>query len=83
MRSLLIAVIAAFAFASTANSAATPPYKLDAKGKCHGSNGQFAKQTLCSAPAASPAATTSAAKHCKDPKTKKFVKCGTASAVPA
>ena len=38
-----LAVIPAFA-------APTGPYKLDAKGKCHSSDGKFAKQTLCAAP---------------------------------
>ena len=65
--------------ASAAGAATAPgPYKLDAKGKCHAANGQFAAQSLCgkTAPASAP-------NHCKDPKTHKFVKCGTAGAVPA
>jgi hypothetical protein len=78
MRSFMIVGIAALAFASAAQAASTGPYKLDAKGKCHASNGQFAKQSLCATPAAAPAP-----KHCKDPKTKKFVKCGTPGAVAA
>jgi hypothetical protein len=78
MRSFIIAAIAILAFASAANSAATAPYKLDAKGKCHGANGQFAKQSLCAAPGAAPAP-----KHCKDPKTHKFTKCTAPGAVPA
>jgi hypothetical protein len=75
----VIAALAALAFAGAA-SAADPvgPFKLDAKGKCHAANGQFAKQTFCKTPAAAPAP-----KHCKDPKTKRFVKCGTPGAVPA
>ena len=80
MRSFIIAAIAALAFASAA-SAADPvgPFKLDAKGKCHAANGQFAKQTFCK----TPAVVTAASKHCKDPKTKKFVKCTAPGAVPA
>jgi len=78
MRSLMIAVVAAFAFSNMASAAATAPYKLDAKGKCHGANGQFAKQSLCAAPTAAPAP-----KHCKDPQTHKFTKCTAPGAVPA
>ena len=51
------------------------PYKLDATGKCHAANGKFVVAKMCKAPAA--------AKHCRDPKTGKFAKCGTAGAVPA
>lgn len=75
-----IAIIAALAFTLTSApsfAAGGAPYKLDAKGKCHASDGKFAKQSLCSAPVAK------APTHCKDPKTKKFVKCGTPGAVPA
>ena len=78
MRSTILA-LAALAFA-TAAGAATPagPYKLDANGKCHAANGQFVTKTLCATPRAAPAP-----KQCKDPKTHKFVKCGTPGAVPA
>jgi len=78
MRSIFVA-LAALAFA-TAAGAATPagPYKLDASGKCHAANGQFVAKSYCATPAAAPAP-----KHCKDPKTHKFVKCGTPGAVPA
>lgn len=71
--SIAVALVLAVGSASAAG-----PYKLDAKGKCHDASGKFAKQTLCTAPAA-----TAAPKHCKDPKTHKFVKCGAAGAVPA
>ena len=76
----VFALSAAPAFAATSSAPPAGPYKLDAKGKCHAANGQFAKQSLCSAAASSakPAPT-----KCKDPKTKKFVKCGTPGAVPA
>ena len=50
MRNVLIAVIAALTLAGTAQAASTAPYQLDSKGKCHASNGQFAKQSLCGAP---------------------------------
>jgi len=75
-----LAIIAALAFTLTAAptfAAGGAPYKLDAKGKCHASDGKYAKQSLCSA--AAPAAP----KHCKDPKTKKFTKCSAPGAVPA
>ena len=73
---LMLAAVAAFAFANVA-SAADPagPYKLDAKGKCHAASGQFVKAALCK-PAATP-------KHCRDPKTGKFAKCTAPGAVPA
>ena len=77
-----IAIIAALAFTLTSApsfAAGGAPYKLDAKGKCHASDGKFAKQELCkSTPAAA-----AAPKRCKDSKTKKFAKCGTPGAVPA
>ena len=69
---LSLAVIPATSFA-----AATPPYKLNSAGKCIGANGQFAKQTLCAAPAA-----PAPAVRCRDKTTKKFVKCGTANSEP-
>ena len=76
MRMMILAAVAALAFASGA-SAADPagPYKLDAKGKCHAANGQFAKQGLCAPPKAS--------NHCRDPKSGHYVKCGTSGSVPA
>lgn len=43
-------------------------------GQCRDAKGKFIK---C------PAAAAPASKHCKDPKTKKFVKCSAAGAVPA
>ncbi|HEY2710125.1 MAG TPA: hypothetical protein VGI95_18935 [Caulobacteraceae bacterium] len=80
MRVMILAAAVAFTFA-TAVSAATPvgPFKLDVKGGCHAANGQFAAKSYCAAlaPTAKPPT------HCKDPKTKKFVKCGTPGAVPA
>lgn len=69
MRSLMLAAIAAFAFATIASAdpinLPAGPYKLDANGKCHAANGQFVKANLCKAPP----------KQCRDPKTGKFVKC--------
>jgi hypothetical protein len=75
MRMIILGLVAAFAFAGAA-SAADPvgPFKLDAKGKCHAANGQFAKASYCAKPASN---------HCKDPKTKKFTKCTAPGAVPA
>lgn len=47
---------------------AAGPYKLDATGKCHAANGQFAKLALCH--------TTPPPRHpCHDPKTGRFIKC--------
>jgi len=43
--------------------------KLDAKGKCHGPDGKFAKMEVCK-PASSATPT-----HCRDKATKKFAKC--------
>ena len=45
MRSMILAAIAALAFAGAANAAG--PYKLDAKGNCHDVSGKFATKTLC------------------------------------
>jgi hypothetical protein len=74
----VFAAVAALVIAGATSAATAPgPYKLDAKGKCHAANGQFAKQALCKTPA------VTAPKHCKDPKTHRFVKCGTPGAVPA
>ena len=94
----LISAFAALALVATA-SAATPvgPYKLDAKGKCHAANGPFVKQSLCgksttavaaakpmtASAAAKPTTAAASTKRCKDPKTSKFVKCGTPGSVPA
>lgn len=47
---------------------------LDAQGKCR-DNGKFVEAKLCSAEKAAPA-------HCRDSKTKKFVKCGTPGSEP-
>ena len=82
MRSLVLA-LAALAFASSAFAADTHvagSYWLDAKGNCHGPAPKtvFAPKAKCAAPAPAPAP-----KHCKDPKTHKFVKCGAPGAVPA
>ena len=58
MRSIILA-LAAFAFVTTASAATGgPPYKLDAKGKCHDSSGKFTKQSNCTAPATP--------KHCRE-----------------
>ena len=74
-RITIIAAVFALA-AGAANAASTGPYKLDAKGKCHSSDGKFAKQTLCTAP--KPVTTT----HCRDKTTKKFAKCGAPNTEP-
>ena len=77
MRAIMLAAIAALSFASMSHAADAPgPYKLDSKGSCHAANGQFAKKSLCAAPAP-------ASNHCRNSKTKKFAKCGTPGAVPA
>ena len=66
-----IALVAAFALAATAANA----QKIDANGKCHGPDGKFAKMEVCKG--AAPTAT-----KCRDMKTKKFAKCGTAGTEP-
>ncbi len=72
----VLAIIAAVSLALTTAPAfaasSTGPYTLDAKGKCHAANGQFAKQSMCKA----------VTKRCRDPKTGKFAKCGAPGAVP-
>jgi hypothetical protein len=80
MTRFLLAAAATFSLvagAAMADSINLPagPYKLDAAGKCHAANGKFVTASKCK-PAAAP-------KHCRDPKTGKFVKCGAAGAVPA
>ena len=82
MRTIFVA-LAALAFATSAIAADTHPagsYWTDAKGNCHGPAPKtvFAPKAKCAAPAAAPTSN-----HCKDPKTHKFVKCGTPGAVPA
>jgi hypothetical protein len=88
MRMMMLAAAAALALTGTAYAAAgssgtgaapAGTYSLNAAGKCVGPAPKttFAKQSLCAKPAAA------ASNHCKDPKTKKFVKCGTPGAVPA
>lgn len=77
MLAAVLALSASPAALAASGGPAPGPYKLDAKGKCHAANGTFAKQSLCAAAAPKLPA------HCKDPKTKKFVKCGTPGAVPA
>jgi hypothetical protein len=50
MRSLMIAAIAALAFASAsqaANAPASGPYKFDANGKCHAAGGQMVPSNMC------------------------------------
>jgi len=71
----LIAIAAALALLAAPASA----QKIDAKGKCHGPDGKFAKMEVCK-----PAADAAAA-HCRDKTTKKFAKCSAPNteAVPA
>jgi hypothetical protein len=85
MRSFIIAAIAALAFASAASAA---PHCV--KGKACGNTCIKATDvchkgtaTTTTAPVVSAKPPPAAAKRCKDPKTHKFVKCGTAGAVPA
>jgi hypothetical protein len=55
-----------------------PPYQFGSTGKCHDSSGKFVKQSLCMAPS-----TATPPKHCTDPHTHKFVKCGAPGAAHA
>jgi hypothetical protein len=67
MRSIKIAAIAALAFASATQAATpVPPYKLDNGGRCHDSTGRFVMNTLCK---------MVQPKHCRDPRTGRFVSC--------
>jgi hypothetical protein len=100
-RILTFVAAAAILFASAPGPAfadAGPPYKLDAKGKCHDAKGRYAKTEMCkgagatTAPAATAAgaaattttttATTAKGAKCRDPQTKKYVKCGTPGSEP-
>jgi hypothetical protein len=67
-KSLLLSLLA---LATAGAAYATPA--LDSAGKCR-DNGKFVDAKLCATPA--PAA------HCRDTKTKKYVKCGTAGSEP-
>lgn len=69
-------IAAAVTLALLASPAAAQ--KLDAKGKCRGPDGKFAKMEVCKKAAPAP-------QHCRDIKTKKFAKCGAPNteAVPA
>jgi hypothetical protein len=89
MRSLMIAAMAALAFASAASAAPNCVKGVAcgnaciAKGKvCHITT---ATKTTTAATMTTTAATTPAAalKRCRDPKTKKFESCTKAGAVPA
>jgi len=68
-KSLLLSLLALTAAAGAAY--ATPA--LDSAGKCR-DNGKFVDAKLCATPAPSG--------HCRDTKTKKYVKCGTAGSEP-
>jgi hypothetical protein len=85
MRAMLIAAIAALAFASAASAA---PHCV--KGKACG-NTCIKVTDVCHKGTTAAAVTPTVAakppppapKRCKDPKTHKFTKCGTPGAVPA
>jgi len=79
MKPLAVAALV-FALATPVFAAPThtAPY-LDAKGKCHAANGQFAAASVCK-PATPPPAATAA--RCRDKTTKKFVKCGSPNSEP-
>ena len=70
MRSFIVA-LAALAFATSASAAPNCKVGVPCGNTC------IAKGKVCHV------TTPPAPKHCKDPKTHKFVKCGTAGAVPA
>ena len=67
-KSLLLSLLAL----ATAGAAYAAP-ALDSAGKCR-DNGKFVDAKLCATPAP--------AVHCRDSKTKKYVKCGTAGSEP-
>jgi hypothetical protein len=66
--------LAALAFATLCSGALVAAPALDAAGKCR-DNGKFVAAALCKTPAP-------AAGKCRDIKTKKFAKCGTAGTEP-
>ena len=67
-----IVLLSILALAATGAAFAKP--ELDSAGKCR-DNGGFVEAKLC-------ATTTAAAGKCRDVKTKKFAKCGTAGTEP-
>ena len=76
MRSIIVAAIAALAFASAANAVPGPaqgPYHLDSHGRCRAAGGQHVLARLCAVPPP---------KHCRDSETHRVVKCGTPGAIP-
>jgi hypothetical protein len=48
MRSLVLAAVAAFAFASAAGADPQGPFHLDHSGKCHDATGKLVPASLCS-----------------------------------
>lgn len=74
MRSLILA-LAALAFAASAGATPKPaqgPFVRDSSGQCRDANGVHVLARLCHVPP----------QHCRDPNTRKIVKCGTPGAVP-
>ena len=47
MRALLLAAVAALAFASVAGADPQGPFHLDHSGKCHNSTGKYVPPSLC------------------------------------
>jgi hypothetical protein len=75
MRTLVLA-LAAVAFATAAGAVPGPaqgPYRLDHHGKCRAAGGEVVLQRLCHVPP----------KSCRDPHTRRHVKCNTPGAVLA
>jgi len=71
----IAALLLALAGPTMAASTHTAPY-LDAAGKCHAANGQFAAASVCKPATPPPAA------RCRDKTTKRFVKCGSPNSEP-
>jgi hypothetical protein len=86
MRSLMIAAMAALAFASAAGAAPNCVKGVACGNTCI-AKGKVCHITTTTKTATATTTTTTAAtpapKRCRDPKTKKFEKCSVAGAVPA
>ena len=64
-----------FAAALMLAAGAASAQKIDKNGRCHDASGKFAKMEVCKG------ATAAKPEHCRDAKSGKFAKCGSAGAV--
>jgi hypothetical protein len=67
MRSIVVAAVAALAFATAANATPGPaqgPYHLDSHGKCRNANGVLVVSRLCAGPPVNPYCQRGVSKPC-------------------